>query len=151
MFRPAPLCAGLVLALGVAAGVPRAVAEEPPRRPNIVFLYTDDQARWGLGTYGNGEVETPNMDRIAREGAVFRNAFTATPVCSPSRAGMFCGRYGTQVGITDWINPRAEPELGLDPSAIGWPELQWQDRSELGLAESQCAGPPELSVLQRSK
>jgi choline-sulfatase len=51
-----------------------------------VFLYTDDQARWAVGAYGNREIQTPNLDRIAREGALFRNAFTATPVCSPSRA-----------------------------------------------------------------
>lgn len=98
-------------------------ADEAPSCPNVVFLYTDDQARWGMGAYGYEQVATPNMDRIAREGALFRNAFVTTPVCSPSRVGMFCGRYGTQVGITDWINPQTEPELGLDPSAVGWPEL----------------------------
>ncbi|CAN5896609.1 sulfatase-like hydrolase/transferase [soil metagenome] len=97
-------------------------AVEAPRRPNIVFLYTDDQALWGMGAY-NPEVQTPHMDRIAREGALFTNAFVATPVCSPSRAGLFASRYPTQVGITDWINPRAEPDLGLSPADLGWPEV----------------------------
>src|SRR5882762_5769413 len=97
-----------------------AVAAEAPR-PNLVFLYTDDQARWAVGAYGNREVRTPSLDRLAREGALFRNAFTATPVCSPSRASMFTGRYPTQFGIDDWIDPRAEPNLGLAPSAILWP------------------------------
>lgn len=123
--RSALVTAGVVaVVVLLAAPCQRAGAEdESDARPNIVFLYTDDQARWGLGAYGNGEVRTPHMDRIAREGATFRNAFTTTPVCSPSRAGMFCSRYGTQVGINDWIHPQAEPELGLDPSAVGWPEL----------------------------
>ncbi len=115
----------LVLALHstvMLAGRPSR-AEEPVRRPNVLFLYTDDQARWGMRTFGNAEIQTPNMDRIGREGAVFVNAFTTTPVCSPSRVGQFCSRYGTEVGITDWINPMAEPDLGLDPSLIGWPEL----------------------------
>ncbi len=76
-----------------------------------------------MGAYGNNEIQTPHMDRLARSGALFLNAFTATPVCSPSRAGMFTGRLGTQVGITDWINERVEPELGLDPAAITWPEI----------------------------
>jgi uncharacterized sulfatase len=108
-------------ALGILVSVGR--ADEPPRRPNVVFLYTDDQARWALGAYGNREIRTPNLDRLAREGATFRNAFTVTPVCSPSRAGLFTSRYSTQVGIADWINERVEPDEGLAPSAIGWPEL----------------------------
>ncbi|MEO6810411.1 MAG: sulfatase-like hydrolase/transferase [Isosphaeraceae bacterium] len=96
---------------------------KPSPRPNVVFLYTDDQGLWTEGAYGNREAKTPNMDRIAREGALFRNAFTATPVCSPSRASMLTSRYPTQVGIADWINPQSEPDLGLAQSAILWPEL----------------------------
>jgi uncharacterized sulfatase len=110
----------LPLPLVVAA---RGGAIPGERPPNLVFVYADDQARWGVGAYGNAEVVTPHLDRLARDGALFRNAFTCTPVCSPSRAGMMTGRLGTQVGITDWINPKVEPELGLDPSAVLWPEL----------------------------
>src|SRR4051794_3048965 len=113
------------LLVATMMGVTRAAPPAGPAagRPNLVFLYTDDQARWALGAYGNKEIRTPNLDRLAREGALFRNAFTATPVCSPSRASMFTGRYPTQFGIDDWIDPRAEPDLGLAPSAILWPEL----------------------------
>ena len=82
-----------------------ASAAESPRQ-NIIFIVTDDQAQWSLGAYGNREARTPNMDRLAREGARFLNAFTCTPVCSPSRAAMLTGRYGTQVGITDYIDPK---------------------------------------------
>jgi uncharacterized sulfatase len=96
---------------------------DEPRRPNILFLYTDDQARWAVGAYGNPEVRTPNLDRLAREGVLFGNAFTATPVCSPSRAGLFTSRLPTQVQIDDWINPNTEPDLGLSPSEVTWPEL----------------------------
>src|SRR3954470_24266784 len=117
---------GLALvAVGLLAVRPAAevLGDAIPRRPNVVFLYTDDQARWAMGAYGNREIRTPNLDRLAREGALFRNALTATPVCSPSRASMFTGRYPTQLGIDDWIDPRTEPDLGLAPSAILWPEL----------------------------
>src|SRR5688500_20355838 len=74
-----------------------------PRKPNIIAIVTDDQAMWSIGAYGNKESRTPNMDRLAREGSRFTNAFTATPVCSPSRATFLTGRYGTELGITDWI------------------------------------------------
>lgn len=110
----------LLLLLGtVAKG--GTIPGEPP--PNIVFIYTDDQARWGVGVNGNRDIQTPNLDRLAQDGATFRNAFTCTPVCSPSRAGMMTGRLGTEVGITDWINEKVEPELGLSPSEVLWPEL----------------------------
>src|SRR5215468_1663090 len=93
----------LILTL-LPLGIPTASAAEPERY-NLIALVTDDQARWGVGAYGNREVRTPHMDRLAREGAKFLNAFVPTPVCSPSRASFLTGRYGTQLGITDWIAP----------------------------------------------
>lgn len=96
---------------------------ELPARPNIVFLYTDDQAQWALGAYGNADIKTPNLDRLAHRGAIFRSAFTVTPVCSPSRAALMTSRYPSELGIADWIDPRKEPDIGLAPSAITWPEL----------------------------
>ena len=92
-------------------------------RPNIIFLCTDDQAQWAVGAYGNREIKTPNMDRLAARGAIFRNAFTITPVCSPSRAALMTSRYPSELGIADWIDPRKEPDIGLAPAAVTWPEL----------------------------
>jgi uncharacterized sulfatase len=95
-----------------------------PDRLNIISIVTDDQAHWSIGAYGNRESRTPHMDRLAREGALFRNAFTATPVCSPSRATFMTGLYGTQVGITDWIAPvESDAGLGLPPETTTWPEV----------------------------
>src|SRR5215510_3914804 len=96
------LAALAAAALGL---LPAAAHAGTPKRYNIISICTDDQARWGVGAYGNKEVKTPNMDRLAREGAKFLNAFVTTPVCSPSRASFLTGRWGTQVGITDWISP----------------------------------------------
>src|SRR5688572_1911333 len=73
------------------------------KRPNLIAIVTDDQAMWSIGAYGNKESRTPNMDRLAKDGARFTNAFVSTPVCSPSRATFLTGRWGTQVGITDWL------------------------------------------------
>jgi uncharacterized sulfatase len=116
------LAASLLALLASAATTAAAVPPAPDSRPNVLVIYTDDQARWGVGAYGNPEVVTPNLDRLAGSGARFLNAFTVTPVCSPSRAEMMTGRLGTQVSITDWINAGVEPGLGLSPAEVTWPE-----------------------------
>ena len=70
-------------------------------RPNIVFVLVDD-LRWDeVGIAGHPYVETPNIDRVAREGAYFQQAFTTTPLCSPSRATFLTGLYPHKNGITD--------------------------------------------------
>src|SRR5687768_6521650 len=95
-----------------------------PRKPNIIAIVTDDQARWSIGAYGNKDARTPNMDRLAAEGALFVNAFVNTPVCSPSRAAFLTGLHGTQVKITDWINMNeASVGVGLPPETLTWPEV----------------------------
>ena len=111
-----------IVALSILAAATRG-EEKPSSRPNILFVFTDDQAPWAVGASGNEQIKTPNMDRLFREGAYLRNTFTVTPVCSPSRASLMTSRYGSELGITDWIKPGAEGELGLDPETITWPEL----------------------------
>ena len=96
----------------------------PPLRLNIVSIVTDDQASWAMGAYGNPDARTPVLDRLAREGVVFRNAFVTTPVCSPSRVGFLTGRYGSELGITDWISPEeGAAGLGLPPGTPTWPAI----------------------------
>jgi len=105
-----------------------AIAAEPATgqqtsRPNIVFILTDDLAPWALGVAGNRDAKTPNLDRLFRDGAYLVNAFTVTPVCSPSRAALMASRYGSELGITDFLNDGIERELGLDPSLPTWPKI----------------------------
>jgi N-acetylglucosamine-6-sulfatase len=70
-------------------------------RPNIVVVLMDD-LRWDeLHSTGHPFAQTPNLDRIAAEGATFRNAFVTTPLCSPSRACFLTGQYARSHGITD--------------------------------------------------
>ena len=77
------------------------------RPPNIVFILIDD-LRWDdLGIAGHPFVKTPNIDRIGREGALFRNAFITAPLCSPSRASFLTGQYPHTHGITDNVDRSA--------------------------------------------
>ena len=94
-------------------------------RPNLLFVFTDDQGAWAANYAGTPYAHTPALDRLRSEGASFTNSFVTTPVCSPSRATLMTGRYASELGISDWINHRLpeEQELGLDPATITWPEL----------------------------
>lgn len=73
-----------------ASGLP---AAERPARPNFVFILVDDLRHDALGVAGHPFAKTPHIDRLAREGARFRNAFVTTPLCSPSRASFLTGQY----------------------------------------------------------
>ena len=71
----------------------------PDRRPNLIFILTDDQRHDALGGAGHGPIKTPNMDSLAERGVRFRNAFVTLSICSPSRACCLTGRYGTANGV----------------------------------------------------
>lgn len=87
----------------VVAGAATKEPSGKQSRPNILVFLTDDHAQWLQQSYGNSEVKTPNMERIARKGVRMTNAYTTSPVCSPARASFFTGRMPSQHGIHDWI------------------------------------------------
>ena len=84
------------------------VAERKP--PNIVFILADDLGQRDLGCYGSSFYETPNLDRLAAEGARFTDAYAACPVCSPTRASIMTGQWPPRTGITDYIGAPFRPE-----------------------------------------
>jgi arylsulfatase A-like enzyme len=85
-----------------------------PERPNILLVLADDLAAWMLGCYGNQEIRTPHIDRLAAMGTRFLNNSVCTPVCSASRATLFTGRVPRQHGIHDFLtsNPIDSPPQG---------------------------------------
>lgn len=72
---------------------------KPVTRPNIVFIVADDLGYGDLSCYGNTKVETPHIDQLAKEGVRFTDFHVNAPVCSPSRAAFFTGRYQQRVGV----------------------------------------------------
>ena len=68
-------------------------SQRTAEKPNIIFLLTDDH-RWdALGVMGNPIIKTPNIDKLAREGVMFRNAYVTTAICAVSRASILTGQY----------------------------------------------------------
>lgn len=70
------------------------------QKPNVIFIYTDDQGAIDLNCYGATDLYTPNLDRLAKEGTRFTKAYVAAPVCAPSRAALLTGKYPQGTGIT---------------------------------------------------
>ncbi|MDU0356153.1 sulfatase-like hydrolase/transferase [Paraglaciecola aquimarina] len=79
----------------------------PKKQPNIIFVLTDDQRYDELG-FMNSVIDTPNMDKMATEGAHFKNAFVTTALCSPSRASILTGQYMHNHGVVDNNKPPKE-------------------------------------------
>ena len=113
-----PAC---LVTLACSLPAPRARDEPqqtgPLRQPNIVMVLVDDM-RWDdMRVAGHPFIETPHMDRLARDGARFTNAFATTPLCSPSRASFLTGQYAHTTGIID-NTARPSHDLPMFPLAL---------------------------------
>jgi N-acetylglucosamine-6-sulfatase len=91
-------------------------ASQASRPPNIILILTDDQRYDSLRCTGHPFIDTPNIDRLAAEGALFQNAFVVTPLCAPSRASILTGQMTHVHGICNDLG-------GLPPAAATVPAL----------------------------
>jgi len=118
----------------LALGGPLSAGETAAAKPNIVFLLADDLGWGDLSCHGSTFVQTPNLDRFAKEGTDFQQFNTTSPVCSPSRTGFMTGRFPARFGIhsaiggvrknaeipqVDWLDPKA-PTLPLLLKEVGY-------------------------------
>lgn len=74
--------------------------QQPKQQPNIIFIFSDDHAYQAISAYGSKLTQTPNIDRIARQGVLFRNALVTNSICGPSRATLLTGKYSHINGYT---------------------------------------------------
>ena len=84
-------------ALPLAGSLAR--AQTPARRPNIVFILADDMGYADISCYGRRDLQTPNIDRIAAQGARFTQAYANSPVCTASRVAIITGRYQVRLPV----------------------------------------------------
>ncbi|MCP4849452.1 MAG: sulfatase [Verrucomicrobiaceae bacterium] len=84
---------------------------EQKTKPNVVFFLVDDLGWADVGCYGSTFHETPNIDRLAREGMRFDNAYATCHVCSPSRASILTGKYPARTDLTEWLRGRPERDF----------------------------------------
>ena len=103
-------------------------------RPNVIFILVDDLGWNDLGYSGSTFYETPNIDKLSKESFQFTNAYSASPVCSPTRASIMTGKHPARVNITDWIP-------GLDP----------QNRALLGPKDLHNLPLEEITISEKLK
>jgi arylsulfatase A-like enzyme len=107
-------------AIGAMAFVPGcgSTSNSTSGQPNILFILSDNQPASMLGCYGNPDIKTPNIDRLASEGVRFTQAFACNGLCSPTRASLMTGLIPSQHGIHDWIDDNTLTELKEDWCAV---------------------------------
>jgi len=134
---------------------PAEVVDAQPRdaRPNIVLILADDLGYGDLGAYGGTVIETPHIDRIAREGMLFTEAYSSAPVCSPSRAGLLTGRYPLRSGIMaamqmagDTAMRKTMHRLGIALSQLGAVDILGGKNAVRGLPPSEITLAEALQV-----
>jgi arylsulfatase A-like enzyme len=93
----------LILSVLLHLWVGIAATRTDARPPNVVLILTDNQGAWTLGCYGNPDIQTPNIDRLAREGMLFENCYSSNAVCSPTRATLLTGLIPSQHGVHSYL------------------------------------------------
>ncbi|MBM3874870.1 MAG: sulfatase [Verrucomicrobia bacterium] len=110
-----PLLTALLTPLAALHGAEP--APKPAAKPNIILFLIDDLGWRDLGCQGSTYYQTPNIDRLAKEGVRFTDAYSACAVCSPTRAAILTGKYPARLLLTDWLpsgrwNPKAKLREG---------------------------------------
>ncbi|MCB0684892.1 MAG: sulfatase [Saprospiraceae bacterium] len=103
---------------GCQSHTQNSTANDEVTPPNIVIIFTDDQGYEDLGCYGSPDIETPNIDQMAREGLRFKNFYVSQPVCSASRSSLMTGCYANRIGIHGAYSPYVKKGLNLNEVTI---------------------------------
>jgi arylsulfatase A len=105
-------------AISLLFGLAHAV-EAATGTPNVVIIFTDDQAYGDVGVYGAKGYSTPHLDRMAAEGIRFTDFYVAQPVCSSSRVALLTGCYPNRLGIVGALGPNAKHGIHDDEVTLG--------------------------------
>lgn len=117
MIKTNPAALSIILIFSFISFTCSTVKEEPQqKRPNILFIMTDDHAYQAISAYSDKLIQTPNIDRIAKEGILFTNACVTNSICAPSRATILTGKH-------THLNGKIDNSMPFDTNQITFPQL----------------------------
>lgn len=123
---------------------------KPTKKPNVIIILTDDMGYGEISCYNKNQVQTPNIDRLAKEGARFTDFYVPTPYCAPSRASLLTGRFPLRHGMVE--NPAPDAginDIGLNASEITMGEyFQEAGYKTKGIGKWHLGHKPEYSPLK---
>lgn len=159
-----PLISSLVLCYLTLTENGLTQAHAAPQQPNILFIFTDDHASHAMSCYGSKVNQTPNLDRIAREGMLFNNCFCTNSICGPSRAVILTGKHSHLNGFKQNGNkfdgaqqtfPKILRKNGYQTAIVGKWHLATQptgfDYSEILIGQGPYYNPPMIRNGERVK
>ncbi|NNG10829.1 MAG: sulfatase [Arenibacter sp.] len=118
MLRILPL---LYLALTLFSCAEKKEKKDPKSPPNVILIFTDDQGYEDIGANGSPNIETPNLDQMAKDGIRLTSFYSAQPICSASRAGILTGCYPNRIGIHNALGPGSP--VGINASEMTIAEM----------------------------
>ncbi len=108
----------LLILLCALAGATSASAAAPAAKPNVIFILSDDLAQGDVGAYGQKTIQTPRLDRMAREGTRYLQAYCGTAVCAPSRTSLMTGLHTGHAPVRGNWEVQPEGQLPLPASTV---------------------------------
>lgn len=111
----------LLLSLVLFSCAEKKKESKPEVPPNVILIFTDDQGYQDVGTFGSPNIETPNLDQMAKEGVKLTSFYSAQPICSASRAGILTGCYPNRIGIHNALGPGSP--IGINASEMTIAEM----------------------------
>ena len=107
--------------------------EAPKKRPNILFIMSDDHAYQAISAYDSKLIQTPNIDRLAKEGMLFTNASVTNSICAPSRATILTGKH-------THINGKIDNLMPFDTTQVTFPQIFQENGYETAMFGSYILG-----------
>jgi len=107
---------GIALAAALLSCSEPSLIDEPP---NVIIIFADDLGYADLSIYGSTDYQTPNLDRLAQEGARFTDFYVSQPICSASRASLLTGAYANRIGLNGALGPRSTIGIHPDETTLG--------------------------------